>query len=333
LLPAVQAARESSRRTACTNHLKQIALAALNHEQRTERLPPSGLCQVRTDAATGAPIVNPFGGTQLSWVVVLLDDLEEGTLGDRLDRNRSIQQQAGDAVSTAPSTMRCPSDDADGRHYDMPGPLGGAPGLRLSKGNYAAFVSPFHVDLQLLFPGALVHGGQPLSRVSDGASKTVAFSEVRTTPLGNDERGAWLLPWPGATALSVDVHNRDWWGDSDDTAAGDDFIVFADAYEPDPATGGDAQTPNSQGPNSDTLRACGHATPLRDSSLNEGMPCTVGRPPGIRGYLSAAPRSNHPGGVNSAWLDGRVTWLADGVDGLWLAFAASVNDGAAGAEE
>ena len=32
LLPAVHAARESSRRTTCTNKIKQLSLAALNYE-------------------------------------------------------------------------------------------------------------------------------------------------------------------------------------------------------------------------------------------------------------------------------------------------------------
>src|SRR5436190_20297282 len=43
LLPAVQSARESSRRTSCSNNLKQIAHAAHNFHDVFHRLPPGHL--------------------------------------------------------------------------------------------------------------------------------------------------------------------------------------------------------------------------------------------------------------------------------------------------
>ena len=42
LLPAIQAAREAARRTQCQNHMKQLALACMNHESTHKHLPSGG---------------------------------------------------------------------------------------------------------------------------------------------------------------------------------------------------------------------------------------------------------------------------------------------------
>jgi len=57
LLPAVQAARESARRTQCANHLKQISLASLNFEDTYKGLPPLRLAD---NWATWAAIILPY---------------------------------------------------------------------------------------------------------------------------------------------------------------------------------------------------------------------------------------------------------------------------------
>ena len=77
LLPAIQAARESARRSQCQNNLKQIGLACLSHEDVHKHLPSGGWGYDWTaDPNRG------YGPDQPgSWVYNILDFVEEGTLG------------------------------------------------------------------------------------------------------------------------------------------------------------------------------------------------------------------------------------------------------------
>ncbi|HTN77892.1 MAG TPA: DUF1559 domain-containing protein, partial [Pirellulaceae bacterium] len=47
---------------------------------------------------------------------------------------------------------------------------------------------------------------------------------------------------------------------------------------------------------------------------------------GAMAYLSAAPRSNHSGGVLITLMDGSVRFLADNVDQINMAYMVSIND-------
>ncbi len=76
LLPAVQMARESSRRNQCQNNLKQLGLAILQYEARFKRFPP---------AATGVPDDPSTEYPRHSIITYILPFFEEKALYDKID--------------------------------------------------------------------------------------------------------------------------------------------------------------------------------------------------------------------------------------------------------
>lgn len=309
LLPAVQSARESARRLACRNNLKQLGLAVLNYESSMRRLPASGL--VKHDAAVYVPFDPKPGsgreGSMLSWIVEILPQLDESPLYDQFDFSRTAIDQPKNPQAQPIASIVCPSDSAQGSNYvdaDLTG------GRRFAKGNYAAFTSPYHIDLQNWYPGALVaNRRQRINAITDGTSHTFCLGEIRTRSNPADQRGAWALAWSGATLLAFDGHPLPNFG-SDSLTVGEAApgYVFG-------SVGGE-RPPN--GANPDMLYECSDSA----AAKAEGMPCEVGS-----GFYSAAPRSNHPGGVNVVFLDGHVDFIQDTIDLRAMAYLISINDG------
>lgn len=312
LLPAVQAARESARRVQCQNNLKQLALAVKNYESVKKRLPAAGTYAPPYEAVYFSSAywrVDLRTGTNYSWVCELLPYLEESSLDDRLDREQHVTANPTEALAAQPPTLLCPSDQARGRFYEPPEEWG-RQGVRFGKANYAGYASPFHTD-EYVRSGPIAMYGLPSRKITDGTSTTLMLSEVRTRDHPDDQRGAWMLPWNASSLLAMDLHPV-WYG----AVAEEEEPIGLD-QAPNERSLGLTQVPN--GPQPDMLYEC----PDKAAAQFEEMPCSAL----YRGYISAAPRSNHVGGVNAAFADGHVTFLPNDIDEYSMHYMISVSDG------
>jgi prepilin-type N-terminal cleavage/methylation domain-containing protein len=105
LLPAVQAARDSARRSECSNNLKQIGIAVLNYENSNKRFPAGSTTK-------GTNITGPYWST---WTVDLLPYMEEQGLYDRWDRKVVLENPGNMRVKqTRIAGYLCPSDEEPG---------------------------------------------------------------------------------------------------------------------------------------------------------------------------------------------------------------------------
>ena len=291
LLPAVQAAREAGRRATCASQMRQLALAAHEYHDSYGRLPASGI----VGPITGN-VFNEQSGPQLSWIVAILPYIEQNGLYQQFNLSTSVLSQTGNPQAFPISTLHCPSDGSP----KLPFQYGGK---SFAKGNYAAWCSPFHVENQHVYPGALVGpDAHPFAKIEDGQSNTVFLSEVRASIDQTDHRGAWALPWAGSTLIALDLHSSN-----------------SSRFQTNPSY----PVASTQMPNSgigDTVFApgCSNASAARV----EGMPCLQ-----TASYRSAAPRSRHMDGVNMAFVDGHLSYFRNIGSHITLAKLISINDG------
>lgn len=341
LLPAVQSAREAARRMTCQNQLKQLSLAALNHESAQGGLP--AISNFGADGPVGGRFGNgfvyrtnnsshPSAGDLYSMFVPMLPYMEEQSLYDRFDLTLGVDEQHGDSglasdpvgpQTTQIATMLCPSDQSQGRFFQN-STLNN--NKRFGKSNYAGYVSPIHVECLRWYPGAIAERPTKLAKITDGTARTVIFAEIRTLESELDERGAWAIGLAGTSLLAVDQHQQ---------VAGTATYSCPDAldgsrklqvYSPEEQRGGasNANTPNSI-PGGiyqyDSVRAAACPVQVQTEATAQKMPCGTD---GSGGF--ASPRSTHPGGVNTSQIDGSVRWFNDDVDPYLFARAVSIND-------
>jgi prepilin-type N-terminal cleavage/methylation domain-containing protein/prepilin-type processing-associated H-X9-DG protein len=208
LLPAVQAARETSRRAACQNNLRQIGIALHSYHGSHNHF-PVGCIDKRV------PRTNP-NGRQLSWSASLLPELEEPSLFQQIDFNSTYDGATNAAAAaTIVPLFLCPST------------------VRLAAGRERAIVSdPALANSPTAYHGAAtdyggIYGAAQVSPsangvflydravtiadITDGTSHTLAIAE--DTGRGWLADGEWINGeniYDVSNPINTQQHNEIW---------------------------------------------------------------------------------------------------------------------------
>lgn len=137
MLPAVQMARESSRRTACKNNLRQVGLGLINFESSHMKYPPG--------KTWSGPTSNP-GSFARSWPTFILEYIEQKSLRDQMDFSRDCIDPVNlPATRQMIKVFLCPSTGRVEEHRTLQGhltKLGALPGEGLGCIDYMGISGP-----------------------------------------------------------------------------------------------------------------------------------------------------------------------------------------------
>jgi len=222
LLPAVQSAREASRRMQCANNLKQIGLGVHNYHDTHGTFPINYL-----PTSNPAPNWNDNSNfPHWSWMSRILPYIEQQNLYQQLNVGVNTLRQSQPYVATQIKTFLCPSDDyarrgprTDGHNLTLnpPFPLGQTNYRGVSGANWAwgdARWNPIRSTIDGSTDGLLAGDGifyridylkpRRFSMITDGTSNTFMCGEGLpqlnthcSWPYANHTQGTCAI-WPNA---------------------------------------------------------------------------------------------------------------------------------------
>ena len=285
LLPAVQAARESARRSTCSNRMRQIVLALQNHADAVKVLPAG---------ARTAPV----GGWAMSPFVQIMPYNEE------LQRyNVILARNTFEGSGQIVPEFKCPSDFAI---LDE----GGRPSSNYAFNRGDSYSGGYETnEIRGIFSESTYRVS--LKDITDGLSKTLAVSEILrpilsgsvTQPPGMANCSTCdSATWATANSPSASTTNNagnpsacftSWRGTG---FVEDGSIALLGAY---------------RGPGSSWTWGRGNYWAFTAVLTPNGPTCAGNGP----GTAILTPRSRHGGGVNAAMMDGAVRFISENIDG------------------
>ena len=202
LLPAVQSAREASRRTSCVNNHKQVALALHNHHDVKNIFPP-GIYNLMDN--TNAAMKN----SRRCWFQDTLRFMEKDALG--VEWEDYAERMNGDALGfplrdSYVAGFSCPSDPASPKlkTFADRANQGYSGNIVVCWGN-DYFRRSDNLDSTLLNGVFHAQSKTRMNDITDGTSNTAFLSEIRLVPdkTGHDIRGRYYNPAHSGVAFST----------------------------------------------------------------------------------------------------------------------------------
>lgn len=199
LLPAVQKVREAASRLQCSNNLKQIGLALMNHESTYKAFPAGYFCNQPLGIPNG---FNPdlVFAPGWGWAASILPYMEQEALA------KSINMKTTSVTTNSPSVKAfretvlkgylCPTDHDGGALFSVNGA-----NIQVAKASYAGMNG--REELAVFDPASgegmfIRNRGIAISEVIDGLSNTLFVGERSTRSINPSVGIMGVCTWVGA---------------------------------------------------------------------------------------------------------------------------------------
>jgi prepilin-type N-terminal cleavage/methylation domain-containing protein/prepilin-type processing-associated H-X9-DG protein len=303
-LPAVTRAREAARKTRCLSNLRNITFALTQFDHFNGRLPASGYY---FDPPSGR------GGPNHSWAVSILPFVEQQNLFNRWDLDKRIIDPENQPLTESHIEVYvCPMDitRSDEKLGDLSYAVNGGWGftIRTSGGVGDCPIDWHGRRLDLNGDGQTCTGTVTVDDLDRDVFKKLGLFFLENWKVGGTERHHSIGDVHDGTSQTFLVTENVRTGyapDSEQASFADPNPYRSAFYVGNPCRNGVCSPGNID------YAQCNSG----EDRINSGLWSPEGRSP--------VPNSFHAGGVNMAYVDGHVTFLAETIDGAVYAALAS----------